>query len=81
MPKVLTPDSPRWNEFAEGLFAMIDHYNCDGDGDGDSKPENVHRHSKLVMGQMGNVDVDGSLEYFHEHGGHCDCEVLLNVDR
>ncbi len=24
--------------------------------------------------------VAASLEYFAKHGGHCDCEVLMNVD-
>jgi hypothetical protein len=33
------------------------------------------------MSEMGGVDIPASLEYFEEHGGYCDCEILLNVDR
>jgi hypothetical protein len=25
-------------------------------------------------------DVAASLASFHEHGGHCDCEILFNVN-
>ena len=25
--------------------------------------------------------VEQALEFLYEHGGHCDCEVLLNVDK
>lgn len=28
-----------------------------------------------------NVDLDRTLKYFDEAGGHCDCEILFNVDR
>jgi hypothetical protein len=53
---------------------------CDGDGSGASDPAKVHRHAKHVMAQMGGVDIPASLAYFGEHGGHCDCEILWNVD-
>jgi hypothetical protein len=26
------------------------------------------------------VDVEASVEFFVEHGGHCDCEVLFNLN-
>jgi hypothetical protein len=29
---------------------------------------------------MDSIDVEKTIEFFHEHGGHCDCEILLNVD-
>jgi hypothetical protein len=29
---------------------------------------------------LNEEDVQGSLRYFEEYGGHCDCEILLNVD-
>jgi hypothetical protein len=29
---------------------------------------------------FGLDDVVASLDYFNEHGGHCDCEILFNVD-
>jgi hypothetical protein len=35
-----------------------------------------------ILKEMGlnEEDVQGSLRYFEENGGHCDCEILLNVD-
>jgi hypothetical protein len=32
------------------------------------------------MRDMGGIDVEASLEFFMANGGHCDCEILLNVD-
>ena len=26
------------------------------------------------------IDVPGSLNHFHDSGGHCDCEILFNMD-
>jgi hypothetical protein len=80
------PDHPRWNEFAEALAQKMEWFHdgrtwlCDGDGSGASDPAKVHRHAKHVMAQMGGVDIPASLAYFGEHGGHCDCEILWNVD-
>lgn len=33
-----------------------------------------------ILKDMG-ADVDASLEHFSNHGGYCDCEILLNVDQ
>jgi Protein of unknown function (DUF2695) len=27
------------------------------------------------------VDLESSLDYFEDHGGYCDCEIILNVDK
>jgi hypothetical protein len=40
----------------------------------------VHRYSKQVMNEMGNIDIPASLAFFKDHGGFCDCEILFNVD-
>lgn len=34
-----------------------------------------------VLADMGGLDIVGSLDFFGRNGGHCDCEILLNVDR
>jgi len=85
MSEILTPESPRWDEFANGLSMMMTRgcgegqWRCDGDGFG-ANPEHVHRYAKTVMRNMGNVDIEGTLAYCKEHGGGCDCEILFNVD-
>lgn len=69
--EILTPDSPRWDEFCDGLLRMI------GDPPGCAHD---HRSAKTVMRKMGNVDIEGTLAYCEAHGGYCDCEILLNAD-
>ena len=35
-----------------------------------------------ALQQMGgDIDIPATLANFDEHGGHCDCEILFNVDR
>ena len=79
--EILTPKSRRWDEFADALFAVTrvpgnpDEWLCDGDAG-----EHVYRYAKAVMTKMGNIDIAGTLAFFREHGGYCDCEILFNVD-
>ena len=76
--EVLTPESARWDEFADRLFWIITadgNLRCDGD-----REPNVHRYAKQIMSEMGSVNIPASIEFFQEHGGYCDCEILLNVD-
>jgi Protein of unknown function (DUF2695) len=81
MAEVLTPDSERWDSFADTLFLAL--YPDGGDERstclGDNGPD-VHRYAKEIMRDMGGIDIAASLEFFMAHGGHCDCEILLNVD-
>ena len=51
-------------------------WRCGNDGSGGSK----HRYAEAVLIELGGIDIDGTLEFFREHGGYCDCEILLNVD-
>jgi hypothetical protein len=55
---------------------MLEQFGCDNDGN-----EHTHRHAKFVMEDMGKINIEASLAYFEDHGGYCDCEILLNVDR
>jgi hypothetical protein len=81
MAEILTPESGRWDTFTETLYLALFP---DGDDKrttclGDSGP-GVHRYAKKIMKDMGDVDIAASLEFFQAHGGHCDCEILYNVD-
>jgi hypothetical protein len=81
--EVLTVESRRWRDFTERLFDKLGGKlpgRCDGD-DVATGGTNTFRYSKAAMAEMGDVDVEGSLAYFEQHGGYCDCEILLNVDR
>jgi len=73
-PEVLTPDSPRWGEFVRRLCSAMDSR---GGCAGGTNKENAI----AAMREMSGIDIEASLEYFEDHGGYCDCEILLNVDR
>jgi hypothetical protein len=34
---------------------------------------------KLLNERWPDVDLQKTLRYFEDHGGHCDCEILFNV--
>jgi hypothetical protein len=79
----MNPDHERWDEFYEKLegvqgcnFRKDENgkikFNCNGDF---SKTE-------IILEEMGfnEEQIDRSLQYFSNHGGYCDCEILLNVE-
>jgi Protein of unknown function (DUF2695) len=72
LPEVLTAHSLRWPEFYVRLSNTLTILapRCGGD----------HRYAKEVMAEMGGIDIDATLAFFKQHGGHCDCEILMNVD-
>ena len=77
--EILTPESPRWEAFLDALDNALGRNGCDGD-EGQAAPGRVHRHAKAVMAAMGGIDIEATLAFFEDHGGYCDCEILLNVD-
>jgi hypothetical protein len=36
--------------------------------------------TKTFLLQSGNENVDEVLKWLANHGGHCDCEILVNVE-
>jgi hypothetical protein len=81
--EILNLESARWNEFADALSRKIyipeTKWRCDGDeGQAGAK---ARRYAIQIMTAMGDIDIPATLKYFDTHGGYCDCEILLNVDR
>jgi hypothetical protein len=85
----MTPENPHWEEFFEHLDRAVGLLGCGGDGTR-RFPLNpdwpTHALSKRILYLMKrdqerplNIDIQASVEYFEQHGGYCDCEVLLNV--
>jgi len=81
---LMTTEHPRWSEFAERLEGpeACDFredavgnttWNCSG---------HTRDQSSAILRDMGATDADllATLDYFDEHGGYCDCEILLNVE-
>jgi len=79
---VMTPAHPKWAEFVTRLagpegchFRQVQGQfvsDCDGEP---SRPK------ATALLKDYDVDVEASLAYFDEHGGHCDCEVVFNVEQ
>lgn len=65
---VMTRENPSWRVFCELLYAA-----------GPCDCSNSRPNARAVLNSM-QCDVERSLAYFEENGGHCDCEVLMNVD-
>jgi hypothetical protein len=74
----ILPRHPRWSEFLERLAGpeacnfQTDRWTCFGDV----------RFTKRILRDMGldEPSIELSTAYFRDHGGYCDCEVILNVD-
>ena len=79
--EVMTPKHPRWEEFCNRLAGPE---GCDfkkkpdGDATWTCAGGNDKTFATKILKAM-NMDVAASLAHFDEHGGHCDCEILFNV--
>ncbi|KKM82205.1 hypothetical protein LCGC14_1321900 [marine sediment metagenome] len=79
-------DHPKWEEFLERLdgpegcnFQQSDPKNtrsltwkCQG---GEKQGS-----ATIILKDM-DCDIKASFEFFNEHGGYCDCEILFNVTK
>ena len=83
MKEIMTPEHPKWDEFCdrlEGKEGCNFKENKNGKTTWKCKGENDKTFAKKLIKNFKGIDVEGSLRYFDEHGGHCDCEILFNVD-
>ena len=81
---MLTPTHPRWREFTQRLGGPEGCNFREEAGQMKWKCGGRHDQSlaRKILGRMGFLDgeIEDTLEYFTDHGGHCDCEILFNVD-
>lgn len=74
-PDVMSKGHPRFDEFVsrlegpEGCNLSEESCTC----------HHNHDFAAEILADMGGIDIPGSIEYFQEHGGWCDCEILFNV--
>jgi Protein of unknown function (DUF2695) len=66
---LLTPKDPRWKKFCAALSDLVIKHKC----------RHGYLHAEPLMREMGDIDVPGSIKFFQEHGGFCDCEILFNI--
>jgi hypothetical protein len=72
-PDVMTPQHPQWDEFCSQLDQALDE-GCEGCG----HPEALTG-VRRILAEMG-VDVERSVAFLEERGGHCPDEILMNVE-
>lgn len=81
--EVMTPAHPRWDEFCDRLDGEEGcNFHKDaatGETVWTCKGGTDKSFATAILASMGGINVPASLEYFEQHGGYCDCEILLNV--
>ena len=81
--EIMSIDNPKWDEFytrlegPEGCNIRTDDsgklvWNCGGGKD--------KTFAIKILSTMPKIDIGASIKYLDEHGGYCDCEILMNVD-
>lgn len=65
--QIITYGHPRFDEFITRLSNAVTW--CDNSHDGAIE----------ILNGMPNIDIPGTLEWFESEGGHCDCEICMNV--
>ena len=79
--ETMTREHPKWGEFCRRLEG-VEGCNFRGSGksvEWDCGGGNNKKFATKILKDMG-FHVTSSLIYFQGHGGHCDCEILFNVN-
>lgn len=81
--EVMTPIHPKWEDFCSRLEGPegCDFQEKNGEFTWECKGGFDKTKSISILKKMGGIDVEKSLKFFEENGGHCDCEILFNVDQ
>ena len=78
--ELMTKEHPLWEQFFERLEGPEGcNFTEDKKENIEWKCKNDHAFTRKILTKMGNIDVENSLLYFSNHGGHCDCEILFNT--
>jgi len=89
MRQVMSFEHPRWEEFYDILENAIMeydpkeddwYYRCAGGGDLNCTFEAYNGTITILKG-WGNFDLLKTIHWLQDHGGYCDCEVLMNCDK
>lgn len=79
---IMTPEHPSWGRFTRQLRRTLGCNLREQDDDVLFACDGSHERPKAmaILKGFAGVDVEASLRFFEEHGGHCDCEILWNVE-
>tara|TARA_B100000315_G_C14573121_1_gene586625 strand:- start:1020 stop:1433 length:414 start_codon:yes stop_codon:yes gene_type:complete len=81
--RIMTPFNPRWEEFQDRLLGAEGcrvHDKPNGKVSMTCNGWNGKSKAKVILQSMEGIDVMGSLDFFEQHAGFCDCEILFNVE-
>ena len=67
--QIVDPKHPYWNAVYARLVPTYNEKECN------------HNHELVekMLVSLPNVDVEDTIKFYRENGGHCDCEVINNV--
>lgn len=74
MNSILTNEHPDFATFCNRLSTVLWPA-------GKKNPDCRHDHGAAteILNHMPNIDIQGTLDWFDQHGGHCDCEIMFNI--
>lgn len=81
--RLMTPEHRGWKTFANrlgGPEGCAFSRDANGNTTWRCKGGTDKTYAENILKTIPNIDVKGSLDYFEQHGGYCDCEILFNVD-
>ena len=78
MKEVLSPSHRYWPKFRKKLDDAITTY---VDGKLHSRCKGDLALTTEILESLKNIDIEETLIFFKEYGGHCDCKVSMNVAR
>lgn len=67
--KLVNQDHPYWHSVYARLFPLYNKKKCNGN----------YEIVESILMSLPNVDINGTIEFYKENGGYCDCEVFYNV--
>lgn len=90
LPGTMTPKHPRWAEFRNRLegpegcnFRRVPEGSKDPNDttwECDSNDRTLPKARRILHNMsLSETEIINSILFFHQHGGHCDCEVVFNV--
>lgn len=78
MTEVLTPTHKSWPTFRKKLNDAVTIY---ADGKLKNQCKGDLALATKILESMNGIDIDETLIFLKEYGGHCDCKVIMNVAR
>jgi len=78
---MMTPNHPQWVEFMNKL-AGPGYCDFQRGPEGPTWMCNGTTFAEAILADMGFAEsaISDNLEFFAEHGGFCDCEIVFNVE-